>query len=171
MGTSERINFRKFNGGPARPLEERFWEKVDIRGEDECWEWLASLNQDGYGSFRSTLAHIVSWKLANGEIEKGLYVCHKCDNPACVNPKHLFLGTQNDNMKDMVAKGRGSDKHGENNPKAKLSESDVYDIYRLHNAGFKKSEIAKKYKVSETAISYVLSGKSWSRLWIKVTLV
>lgn len=161
----KRINYTKFNGGPVRPLSERFWEKVDIRGKDECWEWMASLHKDGYGNFRGTLSHIVSWRLSNGDFQKGMYVCHKCDNRSCVNPNHLFLGTQLDNMRDMVNKGRGKDHNGENNPKAKLKEKDVLEIYRLHNSGTSSYKIAKIYNVTQTAISYIVKGKSWKNLW------
>jgi hypothetical protein len=96
-----------------RPLEERFWEKV-AKG-DGCWLWTASLGSTGYGQicvrdekgqYRQTKAHRVSWILTNGPIPGGLQVLHKCDNPPCVNPDHLFLGTAIDNMRDMAAKGR-----------------------------------------------------------------
>lgn len=152
-------------------MSDRFWEKVDIRGEDECWLWMASLHKDGYGNFRGSLAHIVSWKITNGDIPKGMYVCHKCDNRACANPKHLFLGTQLDNMRDMILKGRGYDHSGENNPKAKLREKDVLEIYRLHNSGFSNADIARNYGVTKTAINYIVKGKSWHYIWEKENFI
>jgi len=95
----------------TRPLEERFWDKVDK--SDGCWLWTAALNPDGYGRFVVQMspqkvrgAHRVAWELMNGAIPNGLSVLHQCDTPACVNPEHLFLGTQQDNVADMVAKGR-----------------------------------------------------------------
>jgi hypothetical protein len=99
------------------PLETRFWSKVDQRGPDECWEWTASRNQFGYGQImlgaygtggkaRPFFAHRIAWELIHGPIETGLFVLHRCDNPPCVNPAHLFLGDQSDNMKDAHAKGR-----------------------------------------------------------------
>ncbi len=91
---------------------DRFWEKVEIMGSRECWPWLSAVNQDGYGLFRTksygpmTGAHRIMWMLVNGEIPIGLSVLHHCDNPPCVNPDHLFLGTQQDNIQDMMDKGR-----------------------------------------------------------------
>lgn len=99
-------------GFKSRSLEERFWEKVDKRGPDECWLWKAGRDRNGYGHIgvgkgRSTRAHRVSWELANGsEIPVGLLACHTCDNPPCVNPAHIFIGTMADNLQDASAKGR-----------------------------------------------------------------
>ena len=102
-------------GGPVCPAErtlaERFWSKVDVRGPDECWEWAGATNGKGYGRIkiegRSHSAHVVAWELANEPVPKGLCVCHRCDNPLCVNVTHLFIDTQAGNVADMVAKGRG----------------------------------------------------------------
>jgi len=88
----------------------RFWSKVDRRGPDECWEWSGSKNPDGYGLFslrgRGYRSHRVSWSIAHGGVPCGMHVCHHCDNPACVNTSHLFIGTNYDNMRDKVLKGR-----------------------------------------------------------------
>lgn len=83
----------------------RFWDKVDIKEPDDCWEWQAGFN-GRYGSFNNGYAHRFSWELHNSKIPDGMYICHTCDNPKCVNPNHLFAGTQKDNMQDMVKKGR-----------------------------------------------------------------
>lgn len=98
----------------------RFWAKVDHRGLFECWVWNASCDHIGYGHFGVgrvvLLVHRIAWFLKNGPIPQGMCVCHKCDNPSCVNPAHLFLGTQRDNMKDRDDKGRRTAPRGDHNP-------------------------------------------------------
>lgn len=99
---------------PTLTFEQRFWGKV--LKTDGCWLWMAGKDQDGYGKFsvgprsiaRPKLAHRIAWELTNGEVSESIFVLHRCDNPSCVRPDHLFLGTHQDNMDDMVAKGRGS---------------------------------------------------------------
>ena len=156
----------------SRSLEERFWEKVEVRGEDECWLWKASF-QKGYGqigvkgqSFPEK-AHRVSWIIHFGGIPKSMSVLHDCDTPACVNPKHLSLGTQADNLKDMTWKGRRrhGGAFGERNKSSKLSEERVRKIRHLVSQGEKHYRIAKQFGVSRPAISAIIRGETWA--WVK----
>ena len=93
-----------------KPVEERFWEKTEKRGPYECWPWKGHFDKDGYGLLdvgRSCKgAHRVAWELVRGPIPPKMYVCHHCDNPPCVNPKHLYIGSGSDNMRDMWKRKR-----------------------------------------------------------------
>ena len=156
-------------------FEKRFWDKVDERGDDECWSWLASRSRFGYGNFRVgdkiELAHRVVWEMINGPVPSGDHhgttcVCHTCDNPDCVNPGHLFLGTQRDNIRDRVSKGRssGGSFRGEDNPSSKLAELDVLHIKDLLAAGCRQSGIAEAFNISGAEIYRIATGKCWAWL-------
>jgi len=148
---------------------ERFWSRVNKNTKNGCWEWVARLNPDGYGEFdcdnRGYRAHRLSWFFKFGEIEKGLNVCHKCDNPKCVNPDHLFLGTQKENVMDMLSKNRQRSHKGTKNNKARLNEEKVSEIKRLRRSGLQYKEIADKFGVSVGCVSHILNGRHWT--WVK----
>lgn len=158
-------NFRSFvkdkNSRKSRSLEDRFFEKV-LKTPD-CWLWIGATNDVGYGqSFfngKIVYAHRISFEIFNGHINKGECVLHRCDNPSCVNPKHLFLGTKKQNTEDMVKKGR--DKFiGERNGMAKLSWDDVNKI-RIDRDCVTQKELGRKYGVSQGMVSLILSNNKW----------
>lgn len=150
----------------SRPPTERFWEKVDKTGD--CWEWTAHKNKQGYGTFHTEggyLAHRFSWFLHNGKIPEDLYVCHHCDNPGCVNPDHLFLGTYKDNMQDAVNKGRMADQRGEANGHSKLTKKQVLAIREEYKTGnITQKELAIKYNVSQVTIWMIVTRRTWRHI-------
>ncbi len=121
---------------------------------------------DGYGritvNWRGTRAHRVSWELRNGPLSPGAVVCHRCDNRACVNPDHLFVGTQADNMRDMVTKGRNA--RGEKCGPAKVTDRQAVEIRLLRKAGFPNRELAGAFGVSRNMIEKVTTGQTWKHL-------
>jgi len=147
-----------------KTTEERFWEKVRIT--PGCWNWTAYKSNLGYGNFRldskMKYAHRVSWELAHGDIPDGMCVCHTCDNRACVNPDHLFLGSHADNSSDMVQKGRSA--NGADNGKAKLTEEDVHLIREYLRYGCAHKYIARLFGVTRPTIGYIKQGKTWGHL-------
>lgn len=162
-------------------IEDRFWSKVDKRSDDECWNWVAATNPKGYGTFhnnirgnKKTNAHQVSWILHYGEIPDGMCVCHHCDNPSCVNPKHLFLGTIQENFLDMYNKGRhnfgvrfGKEhaQHGTQSKFNKLSEDDVRMIRSLiKTKKYSKRKISRMFGVSHGLINNIDYGRKWAWL-------
>ncbi len=148
----------------------RFWAKVDIQSMNECWEWQAYCKKAGYGQFKlygkHKGAHRVSWMIVNGEISDNMFVLHKCDNPSCVNPTHLFLGTPADNMQDMISKARTSyisRNAGEKHPRSKLTRQDVFEIRTLAKT-MNRYEIAKMYDVKYSQISNIINRISWTHI-------
>jgi len=142
----------------------KFWFKVDIKGEDECWDWKGYIRNDsGYGVFRikgrRRYSHRLSYQLSHNIVLKRTDVIrHFCDNPACCNPKHLILGTHADNVKDRVDRNRSA--CGENNGRSKLSDKDALKIRELFkNHGLSKAELVRMFNVDPTAIVQVLRGK------------
>jgi DNA-binding XRE family transcriptional regulator len=145
-------------------VSERFWSKVERRGPDECWPWLANRNEKGYGRFRGAgrgggdlKAHRVAWELTHGPTD--LQVLHRCDNPPCCNPDHLFLGTNLDNVHDSISKGRKP--IGSRNPSARLTEEAIREVRRLRTQGTTQTEIARRLGVHSSTISAIDRGVAW----------
>lgn len=143
---------------------------LDEAPDDGCWVWRRTRNNQGYGTFtirgKTFYAHRKAWEHANRrEIPVGMHVCHRCDNPACINPSHLFLGTRSDNMRDCVRKGRARTPvpvlRGESNGSAKLTASQVLDIRERLAAGAVQLDVARAYGVSQSAVSNIKRGKAW----------
>lgn len=158
-----------------------FWDRVDIRLPSECWKWMGTKNKIGYGDIRINGKYYttsrISYFLSYGENIDGSLVLHTCDNPTCVNPFHLFTGTQKDNMEDMIRKGRKykikgrawKEAHpdhsnhllGSANSESKLTEEDVIEIRKKLLAKEKQSEIARQFGVSYSMICRISKGKNW----------
>lgn len=148
-------------------IAEYFLERVDIT--DDCWLWKMATNRKGYGFFwdprykKLVYAHRASYEIFVDEIPEGLSVLHHCDNPPCVRPDHLFLGTAQDNSDDMVAKGRSYDRHGTRNPRARLTEDEVNVIRSIYkNKEATQSDLAKAFGVAQQTISAVVTGTNWN---------
>ena len=144
-----------------RPAEERFWRKVDWSSEDGCWEWQACLDSSGYGSFGKGKAHRFSYEINVGPIPPGILVCHHCDNPACVRPDHLFLGTKKDNNDDCARKGRRRRAQGEANGGAKLTWEKVRLIRSDKFAHIPREQIAALFGIGKTASREIRHFRAW----------
>jgi hypothetical protein len=149
--------------------EERFWAKV--QKTNGCWLWTggkAGLRRQ-YGTFSVAgvmkRAHRVAWEFVNGAIPSGMVVCHRCDNPSCVRPDHLFVGTQAENVRDMHSKGRAAVRRGEESTAAKLSESQVFEVLRLCRSGMTQAEVSRATGVNASAVSRISRGESWAHLF------
>lgn len=152
------------------PIDERFWVKVDRRGDDECWPWTACRSQKGYGRFRfngnQTNAHRVAFILTRGPIADALLVCHRCDNPICCNPAHLFLGSNADNMADMVRKGRSG--VGEPHPhlphfkNRSLTADEITAIRSLNSQGLGYKRLAARFDVHHSTIYKIIKSITYT---------
>jgi hypothetical protein len=159
---------------PHIPANDRFW--MSVKKGSGCWEWIGTKQDAGYGriiiSGKAVLAHRMSFEMHKGIIPPGMQVCHKCDNPPCVNPDHLFLGTAKDNAQDCISKGRKNavgpkgrrviDGVAGNN--RKLTPSDVLKIREDAVNGMPNSDIAKKFNVSDSTISRIVNRNNWRHL-------
>ena len=162
-------------------FESRFWSKVEIKSESECWLWTAYRDRKGYGHFylagSDVRAHIVAYKLAHEDFEKGKHVLHRCDNPPCCNPSHLCLGTNAENVADKMRKGRyrclSGENHanhlrperlarGERNGASKLDWRAVNRIRALYNARVaSQRELAAMFGVGQNAVGKIVRNETW----------
>lgn len=143
---------------------ENFWEGTP------CLEWTGSIKNNGYGQIANEkvpmYTHRLSWIINNGEIPDGLYVLHHCDNRKCCNIKHLFIGTQKENVEDMISKNRKPILMGEKSPSPKLKERDVLEILKLYRSGkYTQMQLAEMYGIDRTVISNIHTGKTWRHIF------
>jgi DNA-binding XRE family transcriptional regulator len=148
----------------SQSLGKRFWSKVRIGTLDNCWEWQAGDDGSGYGLFhfqgKQRRAHRVSWMLWHGKVPNGMFVCHHCDNPSCVNPRHLFLGTAADNSIDKMRKGR----HKSPWP-CRFNSSQIAEIRKTYTEKqVTQEQLAQKYSVSVSTINRIVRGKGYA--WV-----
>lgn len=148
---------------------DHFMRRVEFNTVTGCWLWSAGQKGGGYGvaQYRkaSHLAHRVSWLLHGNNLPSGGLVCHRCDTPACVNPAHLFVGNQSDNMADMRAKGRASRKFGERNGRAVLTDTKAREIIDLLSLNaFPATDIARSYGVGNSTVSRLKRGQSFQHI-------
>ena len=150
------------------PPKERLYAKIKKNARTGCWEWQGAKTSAGYGLFSVdgslVYTHRFSYNLHNGRLPDDLHVCHKCDNPSCCNPDHLFLGTDADNLADMRRKNRHSPPPkmtGRRNPSTKISEKDVLQIRKMKKAGKSLKEIAVSFSISKTNVADICKRKIW----------
>ena len=153
--------------GPKRKsLKKRFLAKFTQGTPSQCWLWTGAINAQGYGHVHdpdvgARRANRVSWEIFRGKVPVGMHVLHSCDVRACVNPNHLFLGTNLDNIKDRVKKGRSPNRRGASHPQAKLTERDVHEIRSSTASAYK---LCKKYNVSPSHIYHIRWRRTWNHI-------
>jgi hypothetical protein len=153
-------------------LPERFTSKIEVDNNSGCWNWTACKDDHGYGRINTRSsgkyvywkAHRYAWTMVNGEIPKGMIILHKCDNPPCVNPDHLRIGTYKDNSQDMVQKGRGKIVHyrGEKHSRARFTNEQVREMRRLYeHEGLSQSEIGRRYNAAPAVARRIVKYETW----------
>lgn len=144
------------------PSIDRFFRYVGRKQPDGCIQWTGCTDNDGYGIFDHRKAHRVSYETFVGPIPDGLSVLHRCDNPPCLCPTHLFLGTTADNMRDKASKLRVA---GEKNPRAKLTERIVREIRTRHKiGGVKQTDLAKEFGTTPSTVHCIVKGQTWRHI-------
>jgi len=150
----------------ASTIKERFYSKFIVNSENGCWEWTDHRLAKGYGILKvndtNKVAHRISYEIHIGPITEGMIICHHCDNPPCVNPSHLFMGTHKDNVIDKKSKGR--DIIGEKNGRSKLTEKDIPVIRRLLSNKVRQIDIAKQFALAHRTISAINTGHTWKHI-------
>lgn len=162
IGVTGQVYFAEERWHMPVSLLDRWRKRVIFSAEENCWDWAGTKMTSGYGYLtmgggRKQGAHRISWMLHNGPIPKNIFVLHKCDNKLCMNPGHLWLGTHDDNMADMCAKGRQS-KPG------KLSENEVREVRKRFADGETQVDLGKEYGVSFSAISQMITHRTYK--WV-----
>jgi hypothetical protein len=152
---------------PIGGLERRFRKKFVERGPDECWVWEGGLaGRKGYGVIsykgKNVRAHRLAWELANGPIPNGLFVCHHCDNPPCVNPNHLFLGTATDNAQDMCQKGRWANGVSSGAASPAQQQARVAEIRERYTSGDSISAISLLVGMHKTTVARIVRAHEWT---------
>lgn len=145
----------------------RLWERVRKGEHDKCWPWTATQDRDGYGVIdidkKQHRVHRLMYFMSFGPFNSSLYVCHRCDVPSCVNPAHLFLGTNDDNMADMVSKGRQA--RGEGQADAKLTNNLVQNVRADYETGrYTMAELAERYDLGRSTVGRIVRGESWKHI-------
>lgn len=157
-----------------KKIFERFWNKVDKRDKNKCWNWIGAKTSNGYGHMKingkTIRSNRISFIIHNGYIDDNKYICHKCDNRACVNPDHLFIGTACDNIRDMWNKSRNpknviyNPQSGEKHYNSKLTELDIYRIRLFYKFGINQHKLAKIFNTDQPNISCIVLYKTWKNI-------
>lgn len=149
--------------------EKTFLLRFVVGSPDECWPWIGSRFIQGYGRIcvgdKRIGAHRFAWEYHFGPIQKGMYVCHRCDNPPCVNPSHLFLGTHDENMRDRDRKGRNVNLRGEQHARSIYTDEIIRSMRREYDSGrMSQRALARKYNTYQGAICHIVNRRIWKHV-------